>query len=313
VSARRIDVLYVGGFFRSGSTLLDRILGSIDGFFSIGEARFIWDECFGQNQPCGCGSLFKECGFWQRVVEQAYGHLDSIDLGRIRRLKRAVDRMRYIPLLITNWRIGMHRRSYRDYGVVLTKLYSAIQSVSGARVIVDSSKDPSYAYLLNSLPNINLYVVHLIRDSRAVAYSWRRKKVKYHIGENTVYMPQHGPVKSSFGWVRHNILLEPLGFRNPNYIRIRYEDFMDDPHEVLHDILSLVRQQAKAFPLAPGECTVKLGVNHTVAGNPMRFKTGPVELRTDNEWKARMADIDRRIVTMLTWPLLMKYGYLSTG
>src|SRR4028119_1802817 len=61
-----------------------------------------------------------------------------------------------------------------DCNPVLERLYRAIQRVSGAGVIVDSSKRFSYAVLLSLLPFGDLRVVHLVRDSRAVAYSWAR-------------------------------------------------------------------------------------------------------------------------------------------
>ena len=37
-------VLYVAGAGRSGSTLLDNLLGQIPGFFSAGELRYVWER-----------------------------------------------------------------------------------------------------------------------------------------------------------------------------------------------------------------------------------------------------------------------------
>ena len=37
MSGERVKVLYIAGSGRSGSTILDRILGQLDGFFSVGE------------------------------------------------------------------------------------------------------------------------------------------------------------------------------------------------------------------------------------------------------------------------------------
>lgn len=59
------------------------------------------------------------------------------------------------------------------------------------------------------------------------------------------------------------------------------------------------------------EHTVELETNHTVEGNPMRFQQGTVELHLDEEWKKGMKRTDRRISTALTWPLLLRYGYLA--
>jgi hypothetical protein len=56
---------------------------------------------------------------------------------------------------------------------------------------------------------------------------------------------------------------------------------------------------------------VELDTNHTVSGNPSRFQTGSIELRLDGEWKEKMKRSDKAIVTILTWPLLLRYGYLG--
>lgn len=56
---------------------------------------------------------------------------------------------------------------------------------------------------------------------------------------------------------------------------------------------------------------VILGAHHTVHGNPVRFSTGSVELRLDDEWSRKLPPTVRRIMTVLTFPLLFKYGYLG--
>jgi len=56
---------------------------------------------------------------------------------------------------------------------------------------------------------------------------------------------------------------------------------------------------------------VELAVNHTAAGNPMRFKTGTLPLRVDEAWREGLAPRDRRLVTSVAWPMLRRYGYLD--
>jgi hypothetical protein len=52
-------------------------------------------------------------------------------------------------------------------------------------------------------------------------------------------------------------------------------------------------------------------VAHSVCGNPDRLRTGVVELEDDDEWTAAMSGADRRFVTAMAWPLLLRYGYLG--
>jgi len=48
-------VLFIGGLGRSGSTLLDRMLGRLDDVWSVGELVHLWERGLSQNNRCGCG------------------------------------------------------------------------------------------------------------------------------------------------------------------------------------------------------------------------------------------------------------------
>ena len=69
-------------------------------------------------------------------------------------------------------------RQLARYEAYLVPLYRAIAEVGGARVVVDSSKLPSHAAILRRLDPIDLRMIHLVRDSRGVAYSWQKQVVK---------------------------------------------------------------------------------------------------------------------------------------
>ena len=113
-------------------------------------------------------------------------------------------------------------------------------------------------------------------------------------------------------WDSWNASAEALWRHTPQrYLRLRYEDFVAHPYGSLVDVLGLVGEEVAEVPLV-GEREVKLGVSHTVSGNPNRFETGAVELRTDREWISRMTPRDKALVTTLTLPLLRHYGYPVT-
>jgi hypothetical protein len=58
-----------------------------------------------------------------------------------------------------------------------------------------------------------------------------------------------------------------------------------------------------------GPAEVHLAPAHGVAGNPSRFTTGTVALRMDDAWRSELGDADRRVITALTWPLLLRHRY----
>jgi hypothetical protein len=172
-----LKVLFIGGYGRSGSTLLDRVLGQVPGFLSVGELRHVFQEGYLENRRCGCGAHFLDCEFWRAVSERAFGPPDRGRMDEIAALKKRVDRWWLAPLL--GRRLGMPaaRRDVDAYRDVLRRLYAAIAAESGAGVLIDSSKDVSHGYALRGLEDdLDLHILHLVRDPRAVAFSWQRKK-----------------------------------------------------------------------------------------------------------------------------------------
>jgi hypothetical protein len=311
----KVKVLYVAGWGRSGSTILTNILGQVDGLVSVGEVNFLWKHGLIENRLCGCGAPFRECPEWTEVLNEAFGGGNRIDPHRMVRLQGAGARTRHVPLMLTSWGRRRLKSRLREYLNNLGRLYEAIRDSTGSRVIVDSSKFPSYGYTLGMVPNVELYVVHLVRDPRAVAYSWLKKKVQppSKTGEFG-YMHRYDPVKSSLMWGAWNLSAEMLWRRYPErYMRLRYEDFVGEPRETIERILGMVQEPATRLPFA-GERVAELGASHTISGNPNRFRTGTVKLRPDEEWASRMKPGDRALVTLLTFPLLARYRYpVATG
>jgi hypothetical protein len=307
VDSGRVKVLYVVGLGRSGSTILSNSLGQIGGYFSAGELNFIWKHNVLEDRLCGCGRAFHECPVWTRVIDEAFGGMDGVDPREMMRLQASGTRTRHIPLMLTGRGERMLKERLEKLLTNYRRLYEAISSVTGSRVIVDSSKEPAHGYAMSLVPGVDFRVVHLIRDPRAAAYSWLKKKPQPD-SEEIEHMVRFSPTKSSVLWDAWNASAEALWRRTPErYLRLRYEDFVTDPRASLERILGLVGVTAE-LPLA-GEREVRLGVSHTVSGNPNRFETGAVELRPDREWISKMNPRDRTLVTALTLPLLPRYGY----
>jgi hypothetical protein len=303
----RVKVLYIAGLGRSGSTVLGSVLGEIEGFFHGGELNFIWEHNLIENRLCGCGEPFKKCEVWGAVFERAFGGMDRVDAREMVRLQSSGTRTRHVPVMLSSR--GRRRLSSRlgKYTANLQRLYRAVQESTESRVVVDSSKVPSYGYALGMALDIDLYVVHLVRDPRAVAYAWL--KTPRLDADERAYMNQVSAIKSSVLWDTWNVSSEALWREPPGrYMRLRYEDFVVKPRRVVEEILGMLGESAGRLPFV-SEHDVELGAGHTVAGNPNRFRSGLVRLRRDDEWVFRMAPQHRKLVTLLTIPLLERYGY----
>jgi len=93
---------------------------------------------------------------------------------------------------------------------------------------------------------------------------------------------------------------------------MRYEDFVEDPAASIETILRLVGERGgERLPVRQGQ--VELTAGHSGPGNAARFQRGWVSLRVDDEWRSRMARLDRTIVALPSWPLRLRYGYRRAG
>ena len=162
-----VRVVYIMGYGRSGSTVLDTVLGNVEGVESVGELANVARSGWRGGEPCACGRLAKDCPFWssiRRRWEETGGDLD-----RYLALQARYESHRA-------WsRLTLRRRSrgegFRTWARLTAGLFRAVAEESGARVVVDSSKSPVRALALHLAPEIDLFVIHLVRDGRGVAWS----------------------------------------------------------------------------------------------------------------------------------------------
>lgn len=306
----KVKVLYVAGWGRSGSTLLGRVLGQIEQFFLAGELRYMWDRGLIENRFCSCGAPFDRCPVWQQVVSRTFvNHRANAEA--LVGLREQGLRTRHMLLTPAQKSLQAKVASMGDYPVTVEKLYNAVREVTQSRVIVDTSKFPSYGYVLRNIPSVELYVLHLVRDPRAAAYSWEsRRKLKLdHGARSDKFMTSHNFAASSFAWNEWNLAIENLRRQEPErYMLLRYEDFAESPRSTVENILRFIDEEGAVSPFID-ERQVRLGIPHTFSGNPDRFAGGTVTIEPDASWKRNMSVSRQAAVAGLTWPGLIRYKY----
>lgn len=309
-SADAVSVLYVGGMGRSGSTLLERLLGQLPGACNLGEVIWIWDRGIRRNERCGCGQDFWQCPFWTEIGSLAFGGWDNVDVERVESLARAVDDVKYVPrmlLPLPGTRFAERRDTYTQY---FKRIYSAAAELTGATTIIDSSKQTSLAYALSHDAAIDLKVLHLLRDPRGVAHSWTKIVRRPEVTDEAAFMPRYNTAYMAALWSGHNALLSALRTRHVPTKQVTYEDFVTHPAAVLTSISAFLGRPVSPSDLRFVDTTsATLLPAHSVAGNPMRFQTGRVEIHRDERWRQDMPDGQRRIVSTISAPAALAFGY----
>jgi hypothetical protein len=300
-------VLFIASMGRSGSTILDSILGQVSAFVSVGEIKFIWERGLRENRRCGCGEYFRSCPFWTQVFDEAFGGMDAVDVDEsIAALNTT--RTRHFPSMMMPGSGKRYSRRHPGYLRDLGRLYRAVAKVSGCSVIVDSSKYPSHAFVLGLIDDLDVRILHVTRDPRAVAHSWAQ--VKFDPDRDVpVAMPRQPAWLTAIYWSFWNITIEALARKaHRPYRLLRYEDLMNDPEPRAREVLEFAGQPNGNLPFA-GRHEVRLGENHTVSGNPIRFDTGTVQLRADERWRTQMSKLAAVATNLITWPVRVRLGY----
>lgn len=302
-------LVYVGGIGRSGSTLLERLLGELPGVCSIGEVVHLWRRCLVEGERCGCGTPFARCPFWSEVGASAFGGWDRLDPEKVLALKRSVDRTRWLPWLLADPPPGPLRRRLHAYTDLYDRLYAAVAHSSGCDVIVDASKHASLAACLRWRYGAELHVLHAVRDPRAVAHSWRRRMARPEAvpGSSEREMARYPPSRTAVQWMVQNAGFAALERRGVPTRRVRYEDFTADPRAEFARIAAFIGRPGGS-PFAAEE-TARLSDTHAVSGNPMRSASGETPIRADEAWREELAWRHRAAVSALTSVTRTYYGY----
>lgn len=293
-----LKIIFIAGSGRSGTTIMDRVIGTLDGVTSLNQIYPLGDS---KHKYCSCGKSISSCPFWCKVKNNS--KMLPGGTNKLIQLREKIDHTRYLPLLMTKNGQRIFSKRLKEYVVRLQDLYSAIATASEGNIIVDSSKVSSRALILSMIPEFEVYVVHMVRDPRGVLFSWQKKKER-----KGGYLTGPGIRKTLQYWITDNVGAELLSLQLP-YTRVRYEDFAENPQKE-------IKQIQKAIPPILGkplqfinERSINLGLIHSISGNPDRFNQGETTIRKDDQWKKSMDSLKKIITWSITYPLLQKYNY----
>jgi len=302
-------ILYIGGAGRSGSTLIELILGNMPGFFSVGEIRYFWEYVLEEDLSCGCGEIITSCTFWSKVLREILSH-EQIDIQKVAATAQDIDRTRNVlRQMYTKSRPDQELSSFVK---ATERLYEAIALNIDDAIIVDSSKVPSHLFVLANFKKVDLRVIHLVRDPRAVVYSWgKRKKKELADLSGKTYMSQRSISQSIVRWAIENQFTEWFGRKAGRYTLLRYEDFVKDPYTHLLSTLNNVGLgENPPSLLKSGELT--LTPTHSIGGNPIRFVSNTIRIVPDETWRKGLNPLTQAFISMVLSPWMIRYHYLSS-
>lgn len=301
-----VNVVSILGAGRTGSTVIGHALAEVPNWVLCGELRLGF-SILATNRMCGCGAPAQQCPFWRPVIEGAFG---NFDVAMLRRAADLSSRLTYHRHTLQHLSLKGARfaRETAEYADIVVRVYQSIRHLTGCERIIDTSKKPSYYLALAKSP-LKLSMIHVVRDSRAVAFSNRRIKPDPANPYGLSCLPRQSLAMTAIAWNVNNVFIDLVMCRPGQSMLLRYEDFVAEPVRHIGRVLNLVGSRHP--PPDIGMDILKTGQHHCIAGNPMRHQKGSIKLRLDDEWRRSMDRRDRAVVTALTWPMLAAYGYLG--
>jgi len=297
-------VIYITGSGRSGSTLLNALLGSVDPVFGVGELARLPQSGWIDGEYCACGLTVNRCLVWAEIRE-AWCRKTGSDVHDLVAVQGSVERSRYLhrPLFCAGG------TQFKKYARLVGTLYDVIAEVSGAGTIIDTSKNPIRAMALARVPTIDLRLIHLVRDVRGVAWSLMKRFAKDARSGVHQSIAGQSPLGSIAHWTLVNLLAEWAMSAMPHEsrMRLRYEDLISQPASILDDLGQVADIEVRgAVAKIDSSATITFG--HMVAGNRVRMSPGE-SINPDLEWRQIMDASVQRKLWIAAWPLMRRYGY----
>jgi len=305
------------------------LLGAHPQIVTIGEmtlsARAIGDL---DRYRCSCGRVIKECEFWHKVKDGMAARGFEFDLAHAGTDYRA-GMSRYAQRLLGPMYRGRALEGLRDVALGLSgawrrqlpevhrrnaALASVICEIKRAEIVIDSSKIAlRLKYLLRN-PGLDVRVIRLIRDGRAVALTYMDPAVFADARDPTRRAGGMGGdranerlsiYRAAYEWRRCMEEAEHLlqGLDRSRWIEVRYEDYCRDSGAALkrlHEFLGVGPSgQPKDFRT----------LGQHVIGNGMRLDTTS-EIRLDERWRKELTQADLRVFNRMAGQMNRQYGYV---
>ena len=285
---KKINLIYIASNGRSGSTLLDMLLGRHKNCFTLGEFQVLSIEYIVNKHLCGCGKRLDMCDFWDGIIKKNKKIIFDGSISRFRKNDNG-SVLRWKELKDIFFNTFNSKKEISRYGLenykVLKSLIKTAQSNKKINFLIDASKDPyRLAWLLRS-KYFEIKILHIIKLPEAFVYSMCKN-------EQNFVKRWFKTIRMSLRWILQNIIISKVSNKHSKK-KIRYEELALNTHTNLKEIFNFLNLKYQNTSK-----DVFQKKNHAIAGNIMRFNSRKILL--DDKWKSKMSKLDKYTVFIIT-------------
>ena len=249
-------LIYIIGAGRSGTTLLDVMLGNAEDVFSSGELN---RYCITKGIQSGLDQHSERTRFWRSFAAE---FSPKYDLERQTRIHREIEHHAGLIKRLTK---RIDEAHYREYQAFERDFFDVLFGRIGVSTVVDSSKYPGRALALSDTLPYRLCLIYIKRDPIRVVHSYTKT-------DRRLPTKNWGAATCHYFLVNHlcKRVLKRLRKKHPA-VEIRYEDLVTQPEATLSRF-------EKAFDVDLSSVVDKvrrdefLQVGNLLAGNTIRVQ-----------------------------------------
>ncbi|MCS4177381.1 hypothetical protein GGP96_002106 [Salinibacter ruber] len=176
-------------------------------------------------------------------------------------------------------------------------------------MIVDSSGSPLHGYVLSGIRNVDMAMLHVVRDARAVAYSNRKDKINPSRRGSGARMQKKSTVRVALTWLYYNKMFESLKDKFNFGITKKYEELYSSPKSEFKNTAGKLGFQGRIMDVFKGDDKIFLNKGHNGQGNPIRYKSGNIKLEKDVKWERELSRTRKIVASLISYKGLKKYRY----
>lgn len=291
--SKKIKLIYISSNGRSGSTLLDMLIGIHSKCFTLGEFQVLPIDYLYNTQPCGCNRRVDSCDFWADIIEQNKNIIINGTISKFRNFGYGKvlrwNELQEIYLNINKSDFNLIKKYGQENFLVLKSVFEKVKKSKDVYYLVDASKDPYRLKWLAQSGYFDLNVLHIIKDPMAFVYSMIKE-------EKSFIKKMYLTLRMSIRWVIENLIIVKVANKyigKRKYLKIKYEKLASDHTVQLQSIFNFL----KIYDHSISDNRFR-HYNHAISGNKMRNENNSIYL--DEKWKKEMGIFFKFICNITT-------------
>lgn len=252
-------ILYIMGFGRGGSTILEVLLANNPGIFGSGELTHVFTDAVLRNVACSCGTASADCAIWSKVSKRLHWTKETAAANA--RILRQVEHHARFHLVAA----GLMDRAIQDsYARINRDLFEAISEVTGADIVIDSSKYAGRALALHRAFPGRVQVISLTRSPGGLMRSFEKPQRDEQLQKSALGACLYYTYVLSC----LRIAAKQLG---RDALRVCYEDLASNPESAICRIGQWWGRDVSQT-LEKVRTRGMFDVGHVVTGNRLRYR-----------------------------------------